>query len=113
MYTSKIFTEEQIIELIKDHKKRVAVNSDIYQLAHDHIIRAISRSNTELDLDNIYIEGYRLKDLIVVAERLRKGDMEPQIVEGANEDFLAGYKAAHEEFNKALEESVNKIINGG
>lgn len=113
MFNSNITTVERVIELIENHKSVVAPHNEYYQLAHDHIIKLIRRKEVYPDLDNIYIEGYRLKDLVIIAERLRKDKLKPQVVMAANEAFLDGYKAAREEFNKALEESVNRIIEEG
>lgn len=110
MYNTKIFTETQLVKLIEDHKLKVAPHNEYYQLAHDHIIRLIKDTTPDLLIDSIYIGGYRVKDLIVVAERLHKEDREPLVVEAANEAFLAGYKMAQADFNKSLEESINNFI---
>ena len=109
---TKLYTEKQLIELIENHKSVVAPHNEYYQLAHDHIIILIKESRLEVDLNNIYIEGYRLKDLLVIAERLRKDYMEPRLLEADNETFLAGYKMASEDFLKSIDEAVKKIMEG-
>lgn len=57
-----------------------------------------------------YIYGYRIEDLVVIAERLRKDKVDPRVLQNDNETYLAGYRRAYEEANAALEKSVNRII---
>ena len=112
MYNTEILTKELVIETIKAHKERIGTGNDLYQLAHAHIIRLIKESTFQIDLNSIFIEGYRLKDLIVLAERLRREEREPKVVEAANEAFLSGYKMANEDFKRSLDEAIIKIEEG-
>lgn len=61
------------------------------------------------DLENAFICGYRVKDLIVLGKLFRdKGITENELV-NASESFLAGYRKAYEEINEAINKTVNSI----
>lgn len=65
------------------------------------------------DLDDIkgwIICGYRVEDLIKLSLILRDKDINELDLRDYNESFVFGYRTATEEFNKALEESINKCI---
>lgn len=107
----KYISIDSAINAIRVHKESVAPHNDIYQLAHDHIIELLSRQEA-LELEELRILGYRVKDLAVIAERIRKDNIDPRVLEADNEAFLEGYKLAHDEFNQSIEQSINKIIGG-
>lgn len=65
-----------------------------------------------VDSEDIYILGYRVKDLVVIAERLRKDKVDPQVLRADNEAFLEGYKHARDEFQASIEKSIESIIGG-
>ena len=52
--------------------------------------------------------GYTLRDLIVVAELYRKKGI---ILEDMAEAFKKGYETAYEEFNEAMKQSLNNLMN--
>ena len=62
------------------------------------------------DFQNEFIYGYRIKDLVIVAERLRENHIDEFDLQKDNESFLAGYNLAVEHCNKQIEECTNKII---
>lgn len=114
-----LVSKRQIIDEIRAHAQRVGVENDLYQLAHYHIISLIERAPAAdpwfMDLEQIeesFIMGYRVKDLIVIAERLRqdKNFIDPIVLKADNEAFLEGYKLAYDELNRSIEQSINKII---
>lgn len=110
-----LISKRQIIEEIRAHAQRVGLDSDLYQLAHDHIIRIIENAPSyEYELtEDSFIFGYRVKDFIIIAERLRqdKNFTDPIVLKADNEAFLEGYKLAHAEIQEQLEKSINNIIN--
>lgn len=97
------------IQEIQAHKERIGTDNDFYQLAHDHIIRIISKLEA-VDIEETYVKGYRVKDLVIIAERLRKDKIDPIVLKANNEAFMEGYKICSEEFKAHLEKSVEKII---
>ena len=116
-----LVSKRQIIKEIRAHAQRVGIKNNLYQLAHDHIIRIIEQMIPAdpdcMDLEQLsvaFICGYRVKDLIVIAERLHnnKNFIDP-IVLGANNDaFLEGYKLAYDEINASINKSIESIIGG-
>lgn len=102
--------KEELISEIRDHAKRIGSGDfDLYQLAHDHIIRIVSEM-PPVDFEDIFILGYRVKDLVVIAERIRKDKVDPQVLRADNEAFLEGYKHARDEFQASIEKSIESII---
>ena len=57
--------------------------------------------------------GYRAEELVKLALILRDKQVEDVDLRDYNNCFFDGYKRAQEEIHKQLEESVNRIINGG
>lgn len=65
------------------------------------------------DLDSVKgwkICGYRVEDLVRLSFILRDKDIDELNLKDFNEALTLGYLKANEEFNKALEESINKCI---
>lgn len=62
------------------------------------------------DLEAMIICGYPVKDLIILAQRIHSDGLDPQTLRNSNEDYIAGYKRAYEESNKALEDAINKMV---
>ncbi len=115
-----LISKSQIIKEIKHHAQTVARDNVFYQLAHDHIIRIIEQMTPAdpycMDLEQLsesFICGYRVKDLIVIAERLRNNEnfIDPIVLKANNEAFLEGYKVAHDEFNESIDKAIKNIIN--
>ena len=104
--------KEALIADIAGHKQRVGVNNDFYQLAHDHIIQIVNLQKAYDDPEECFILGYRVKDLVVIAERLRKDKVDPQVLRADNEAFLEGYKHARDELQASIEKSIESIIGG-
>lgn len=105
----ELIDKNKAIAEIRDHAQRVGSDNDIYQLANNHVIRIISELPT-VDAEETMILGYRIKDLAIIAARLRKDNIDPIVLKADNEAFLDGYKAARDEFDKSIEQSINKII---
>ena len=114
-----LVSKGQIIKEIRAHAQRVGVDNELYQLAHDHIIRIIEQMTPAdpycMDLEQLsesFVCGYRVKDLIVIAERLHnnKNFIDPIVLNANNDAFLEGYKVAYEEFKASIEKSINQII---
>lgn len=106
---AKYINLESAIAAIRSHSQRVGQNNDFYQLAHDHIIDVLKREPS-YDEEEITLYGYRAKDLVIVAERLRKDNIDPIVLKGNNEEFLEGYKHAQAEIKQSLEESIRRIV---
>lgn len=65
------------------------------------------------DLDAVKdwrICGYRVEDLVKLSLILRDKDINEINLKDFTETYTLGYLKANEEFNKALEESINKCI---
>lgn len=104
--------KEELISEIRDHAKRIGSGDgdfDLYQLAHYHIIRLVEQT-TPVDFADLRILGYRAKDLGIIAQRLRKDNIDPVVLQADNEAFLEGYKRAYDEINASIKESIDKII---
>ena len=64
-------------------------------------------------LDNIRLAGYSVRDLIVVAQMLRDQEVENIQFNNYMSGFSDGYTRAKQDFETALQDSINKIIKGG
>lgn len=62
------------------------------------------------DLIDMRIMGYPVRDLVIVAERLRAGKVDIVKLKNYNAAFIDGYQKAQEDFKKSLQDSVNRII---
>lgn len=60
-----------------------------------------------------FIYGYRIEDLVVIAERLHKDKVDPRALQNDNETYLAGYRRAYEECNEAINKSISDILGDG
>ena len=56
------------------------------------------------------ILGYRIRDLAITADRIRKEGMEPWKLRNSTEDFMAGYEMARNEMDKAMAESIQAMM---
>lgn len=68
------------------------------------------RKMTEENLQDTIVGGYFIRDLIVTAERLRKEGVDPHKLRMSCDDFLEGYKTAHEEIHRQIEKSVQDML---
>ena len=50
--------------------------------------------------ENDYIFGYRVRDLILTAERLKQQNIDPEDIRRRNDDFLEGYKKAFQDIEE-------------
>lgn len=57
-----------------------------------------------------HVMGYRIHDLIILAERMRKEKVDPETLKDATENFMAGYDTAHREINAAIQREFEKTI---
>lgn len=64
-------------------------------------------------LDNIRLAGYSVRDLIVVAQMLKDQEVENIQFNNYMSGFSDGYTRAKQDFETALQDSINKIIKGG
>lgn len=74
-----LISKAEVIKAIEDHKKRIGTDSDLYQLAHDHIIRIV------------------------------KAIQPPRVLKADNDTFLVGYEAARDEISSRIRDTVDKI----
>ena len=61
-------------------------------------------------LDNIRLAGYSVRELLVVAQMLREKGVENIQFNDYMSGFSDGYSKAQKDFEEALKESINKII---
>lgn len=64
------------------------------------------------EVKDLTICGYRVEDLYKLALILKGKRIEDYDLRDYNACFFEGYARAREDFNKSLEEMVNKIIGG-
>lgn len=67
---------------------------------------------SENDINDMRVCGYQAKELVVLATALNHKGIDEIDIKAFNDCYLAGYKRAMDEFNSALENSVQQIING-
>ena len=86
------------------------IKDEVKDVIAENII-SYKPSNTEPltlnDLQAISIMGYTAADLLIVAERLRAGGVDLMQIKNYTDGFKDGYARATEDFNKAIEKSVN------
>lgn len=75
-----LISKAEVIKAIEDHKKRIGTESDLYQLAHDHIIRIV------------------------------KAIEPPRVLKADNDTFIAGYEAIREDISSIIKIDVDKVI---
>lgn len=62
------------------------------------------------DLEAMSIYGYPVKDLAILAQRMHSDGLDPLTLCNSNEDYLAGYRRAYEESNKAIEDAFHNMF---
>ena len=87
------------------------IKDEVKDVIAEQIISYKPPSNTEPltlnDLQDIRIMGYTAADLLIVAERLRAGGVNLMQIKNYTDGFKDGYVRATEDFNKAIEKSIN------
>ena len=90
------------------------IKDEVKDVIAEQIISYKAPSNTEPltlnDLQDIRIMGYTAADLLIVAERLRAGGVDLMQIKNYTDGFKDGYARATEDFNKAIEKSINKAM---
>lgn len=61
-------------------------------------------------LNTLFIMGYRVSDLVIVAERLRAGGVDIMRLKDYNQAFIDGYQRAQADFNKAMQECIKNTV---
>lgn len=56
------------------------------------------------------IMGYRVRDLIITAERIRKEGVDALKLRNSTEDFMAGYERARNELDEAMARQLQEIM---
>lgn len=56
------------------------------------------------------IMGYRIRDLIITAERIRKEGVDPWKLRNSAEDFMAGYERARNDMDEAMFKKMQEIM---
>lgn len=62
------------------------------------------------DLDNAFICGYRVKDLIIFGKMFHDNGIKREDLTKYSEAYLDGYKRAYDEINAAINKTVNSIV---
>lgn len=94
---------------IKDEIKDCITDKIVLLKCKEVAYHGISDIN---DVKDWIICGYRVEDLVVIAERLRKDKVDPRVLRADNETFLEGYKQAYDELQASIEKSLESIIGG-
>ena len=61
-------------------------------------------------LNNLKIAGYTASDLIILAERLKDNGVDVLTVRDYADGVRYGYERANADFKRAMQESINKIL---
>lgn len=61
-------------------------------------------------LDSITLAGYKVRDLIIIADMLKDKDISSVKLDNYISGVKDGYSKAQKDFEEALKESINKII---
>ena len=64
------------------------------------------------DIAESYIYGYRVKDLIALAEDIKNRGISNIDLKAYNENYIAGYKKAYDEITAQITQSIQGILNG-
>jgi len=87
------------------------VDQEYRNMILDSIMTTIRASGlTPYGFQSNFIYGYRIEDLVVIAERLRKDKVDPRVLQNDNETYLAGYRRAYEECNESIHKSISNIF---
>lgn len=62
------------------------------------------------DLENSFICGYRVKDLILFGKMFHDNGIKREDLTKYSEAYLDGYKRAYDEINAAINKTVNSIV---
>ena len=62
------------------------------------------------DLENSFICGYRVKDLILFGKLFHDNGIKREDLTKYSEAYLDGYKRAYDEINAAINKTVNSIV---
>ena len=99
--------------LFDDQIDRVVVSNQKTGRAFYPNIQAFLNNITINDLNSAVIMGYVVSDLIIVAERLKAGGVDIMQFKDYNDGFKDGYARATADTEKAIQDSINKMFNGG
>ena len=64
------------------------------------------------DIAESYICGYRVKDLIVLAEDIKNRGILEINLKAYNDNYIAGYKKAYDEIEAQITQSIKGILSG-
>ena len=59
------------------------------------------------------INGYSVDELAKLTIILKHGGVTPEDLRDCNECFFLGYKQAQEDYKRALDDQIERLINGG
>lgn len=62
------------------------------------------------DLENSFICGYRIKDLIIFGKMFHDNGIKREDLTKYSEAYLDGYKRAYDEINAAIQKTVDSIV---
>ena len=62
------------------------------------------------DLENSFICGYRVKDLIIFGKMFHDNGIKREDLTKYSEAYLDGYKRAYDEINEAIQKTVDSIV---
>ena len=62
------------------------------------------------DIMEAFVFGYKIKDLIVLAEDIKDRGISNINLKAYNENYLAGYKKAYDEINNQIQQSIDRTL---
>lgn len=68
------------------------------------------RLKTDLMDEESTIMGYRIRDLIITAERIQKEGVDPWKLRNSTENFMAGYERARNDMDEAMVRQMQEIM---
>ena len=99
--------------------KEVRENKELYEREREYLegllLNAPSLPDQNImallleDLENSFICGYRVKDLIILGKLFHEKGIKSEDLKKYSEAYLDGYKRAYDEINEAITKTVNSI----
>ena len=116
---SDLISKSALIERIEEERKFLldrgltgaehVITKYLRNIVEDAPIISEPYINTIEDLENTFICGYRVKDLILFGKLFHDNVISREDLAKYSEAFLAGYQKAYEEITESIEKTVNSF----
>lgn len=111
---SDLISREALIIKLDAELMDISDYLNIHEQIKDIIEAAPTITDPDLmtleDLENSFICGYRVKDLIIFGKMFHDNGIKREDLTKYSEAYLDGYKRAYDDFNAAIQKTVNSIV---